>query len=73
MGGIQLLGGGNVLVTESTRGRAFEITREGEIVWEFFSPDVEGDGDERATFYRMTRIDEGMLAPHLWSGLVPRD
>lgn len=30
---------GNVLVTSMQNGRLFEVTREGEIVWEFFSPD----------------------------------
>jgi hypothetical protein len=31
---------GNVLITESTSGRLFEVTRDGEIVWEFITPDL---------------------------------
>jgi hypothetical protein len=37
-GGTQRLPNGNTLVCESTKGRIFEITREGEIVWEFINP-----------------------------------
>ena len=33
----QRLAGGNVFVVESNRGRIFETTQQGEIVWEFFS------------------------------------
>ena len=34
----QLLPNGNVLITESAGGRIFEITRSGEIVWQFYNP-----------------------------------
>jgi hypothetical protein len=34
----QLLPNGNVLITESCAGRILEVTREGEIVWEFRNP-----------------------------------
>ncbi len=34
----QMLPNGNVLISESMRGRIFEVTREKEIVWEFSSP-----------------------------------
>jgi hypothetical protein len=57
MGGIQILPNHNVLITESIRGRAFEITRSGEIVWEFINPDVEKKKQERAAIYRVERID----------------
>lgn len=40
----QLLPNGNVLITESDRGRLLEVTRDGEIVWEFINP---ARGDER--------------------------
>jgi hypothetical protein len=56
MGGVQGLPNGNVLVTESLRGHAFEITRSGELVWEFFNPDVDADKDKRATLYRVQRL-----------------
>jgi outer membrane protein assembly factor BamB len=45
-GSAQRLPGGNTLVTESDNGRAFEITPEGEIVWEFFNPHLAGENDE---------------------------
>ena len=42
-GGQQVLDNGNVLITESTAGRLLEVTRAGEIAWEFQNP-VELDG-----------------------------
>jgi hypothetical protein len=38
MSGAQLLANDNVLITEGATGRIFEITRAGEVVWEWFSP-----------------------------------
>ncbi len=38
MGNGQRLPNGNTLITESSFGRLFEVTREGEIVWEYVSP-----------------------------------
>jgi hypothetical protein len=63
MGGIQLLANGNLLVSESERGRAFEITREGDVVWEYYNPDVDEAAGARATFYRMMRVEPGALDP----------
>jgi hypothetical protein len=37
---------GNLLITESNNGRAFEVTRNGDIVWEFLSPHRAGDAGE---------------------------
>jgi len=34
----QRLPGGNTLITESDNGRAFEVTPDGEIVWEYYNP-----------------------------------
>jgi hypothetical protein len=42
MGKSQWLPNGNLLVTESMQGRAFEVTSYGSIVWEYF--DLVGDG-----------------------------
>ncbi len=42
----QRLENGNTLVTESDYGRAFELTPDGEIVWEFVSPHRTGESDE---------------------------
>ena len=36
--GCQRLPNGNTLITEACRGRIFEVSHEGEIVWEFASP-----------------------------------
>lgn len=68
MGGTQALGNGNVLITESTRGRVFEVTRKGEIVWEFFNPDTEEGA--RAGIYRMRRIGEQSLHADRWNEIV---
>ncbi|MHC4269784.1 MAG: arylsulfotransferase family protein [Planctomycetota bacterium] len=54
-GANQRLESGNTLITESTKGRVFEITKNGDIVWEFYNPDKEKNG-KRATIYRMMRI-----------------
>ena len=45
-GGVQRLANGNTLITESMGGRAFEVTRDGKIVWEFVSPHRAGDANE---------------------------
>ncbi|MCC6488311.1 MAG: hypothetical protein IT364_12505, partial [Candidatus Hydrogenedentes bacterium] len=37
-GAIHLLPNGNLFVVETTKGRAFEVTREKQIVWEYLSP-----------------------------------
>jgi hypothetical protein len=67
-GGNQPLPNGNVLITESNDGRAFEVTREGEIVWEFYNPDWQ-DG-KRAGMYRLVRLEE---APSWLGELVPQE
>lgn len=38
MGSAQRLANGNTLLCESAYGRVFEVTKEGEIVWEFINP-----------------------------------
>ena len=51
------LAGGNTLITESDGGRAFEVTPEGEIVWEFYSPHRAIDDPELiATLFEMVRL-----------------
>lgn len=59
MGGCQPLPGGNVLVTDSEAGRAFEVTRDRRVVWEFFNPALGGSG--RGTIYRMQRLSGGAV------------
>ena len=56
-GTAERLSGGNTLVTESDAGRAFEVTRDGEIVWEFYSPHRAGpDGEFISTLFEMVRL-----------------
>jgi hypothetical protein len=46
------------LITESERGRAFEITPAGEVVWEFVSPHRGGRNSELvATLFELVRLD----------------
>lgn len=48
---------GNTLITESDRGRSFEVTPDGEIVWEFVSPHRAGEDEELiATLFDLVRI-----------------
>ena len=48
---------GNTLVTESDYGRAFEIDRDGNIVWEFISPHRAGPRSELvATLFEVLRL-----------------
>jgi hypothetical protein len=55
----QPLPNGNILVTSSAKGQAFELTADGQIVWEFFHPDRAGD--ERRAIYRMIRYPAAMV------------
>lgn len=52
-GSCQKLPNGNVLITDSTHGRVFEVTPEGRMVWTFFNPDR--SHEKRGTFYRSSR------------------
>lgn len=54
-GACQRLPNGNTLITDSSQGRIFEITRDGEIVWDFYNP-LKARNGKRATIYRMSRI-----------------
>ena len=72
-GSAQRLPNGNTLIAESDKGRIFEITSSGEIVWEFYNPEVgefynaETGRDEhrRATIYRMMRFFDLERYPRL--------
>jgi hypothetical protein len=53
----QRLNNGNTLITESTKGRAFEVTSQGEIVWEFFNPHRTGKNKELiAGLFELIRV-----------------
>lgn len=55
-GGCQRLPNGNTLITEEYKGRVFEITKSGQIIWEYYTPYIKGT--TRASIYRMTRITD---------------
>jgi len=59
-GTAQRLPDGNTLVTESDRGRAFELTADGEIVWEYLNPHRTGEqGQLIATLFEAWRLPAG--------------
>jgi hypothetical protein len=53
-GGNQRLPNGNTLITCSDKGSAFEVTGDGEIVWEFLNTEI--DTNRRASIYHFMRI-----------------
>ncbi len=62
-GSAQRLANGNTLICEGDRGRTFEVTPGGEIVWEWLNPKME-EG-HRETVYRMVRLEPEMVAAAL--------
>ena len=70
-GGCQELPNGNILITESNKGRVFEITPEGKIVWEFFSEiSSKGETSVRRAIYRMMRLDPRIVEPLLKENIL---
>jgi outer membrane protein assembly factor BamB len=59
-GSSQRLPNGDTLICESDRGRVFEVTPEGETVWEFWNPELRGD--RRRGIYRLMRVDAAQVA-----------
>ena len=58
-GNISRLPNGNTLITESENGRAFEVTPQGKIVWEFFNPYRAGENNELiAALYDVVRFHQ---------------
>lgn len=56
-GSNQRLPNGNTLITETTKGRIFEVTPDGRTVWEFFNPNItDDDPPQREVIYRALRI-----------------
>ena len=56
-GSAQRLPGGTTLITESERGRALEVTAQGDIVWEFMSPHRAGPQNNLvATLFEVVRL-----------------
>lgn len=57
-GSEQRLSNGNTLIIEANKGRAFEVTTDKQIVWEFLNPNKTGkENDLIATIFAMYRID----------------
>ncbi len=59
-GASQRLPNGNTLITDSDSGRAFEVTVDGEVVWEFLSPNLDSH-DRRASIVRLYRYEEDFV------------
>ncbi len=71
-GGAQRLPNGNTMITDTVGGRVFEVTQDGELVWEFYTP-LPGDehlSTSRPTIYRMDRITDFETYPEL-KGMTP--
>ncbi len=63
----QRLANGNTLITESNTGRAFEVTPDKEIVWEFLNPFRAGKNNELvASLFDLVRFDKRMFAGQEW-------
>lgn len=62
-GSAQRLPNGNTLICEGDKGRCFEITRDGEVVWEWYNPDIEEE--RRVQTYRMMRYPPELIEPLL--------
>jgi hypothetical protein len=62
-GSAQRLPNGNTFICDGNNGRAFEVDRAGEIVWEWFDPNVRGGGREQ--LYRITRLSIEAVEPLL--------
>ncbi|MBL6756477.1 MAG: hypothetical protein ISQ11_08710 [Planctomycetes bacterium] len=62
----QRLPGGTTLITESERGHVLEVNRAGDLLWEYWNPEVRrtGDGREaRRRIYRMTAVPPSDVGP----------
>ncbi|MET9025957.1 arylsulfotransferase family protein [Nocardia sp. NPDC004168] len=61
-GGCEPLSSGNVLITDAQAGRAFEISRSGDVAWEWTVPDVYcPPRKSRATIYRFAAVPATVL------------
>ena len=66
---VQLLPNNNLLVTESEKGRVFELTPDKEIVWEYYHPEKQSTSNStdstrqgmRQEIYRMTKYDTSFI------------
>ena len=59
-GSCQRLGNGNTLISDTNAGRAFEVTPDKTIAWEFYNPHRAGKNNELiASLFEMIRISPG--------------
>lgn len=66
--GVQRLADGHTLICESDAGRIFEVTRDGAVVWDYYSPFWGGNPqNEGRHIYRATRYSDNEV-----SGLLAR-
>ncbi|HVY46080.1 MAG TPA: arylsulfotransferase family protein [Minicystis sp.] len=63
-GSVQRLPNENLLIGEEG-GRAFEITRAKEVVWEYYNPKFDKTGNARSGMYRIERILPEVVEPLL--------
>ncbi|HKJ24738.1 MAG TPA: arylsulfotransferase family protein [Myxococcota bacterium] len=63
-GAAQKLPNGNVLVSNSNEGEAFEVTRDGRVVWRFYHPVLDEEG-RRRVIVRMIRYPASQIDPLL--------
>jgi hypothetical protein len=69
-GSNQRLPNGNTLLTESDAGRAFEVTADGTVVWEYLSPYRAGEeGELVATLFEVVRLEPSFSLD--WRGGPP--
>ena len=59
-GSCQRLPNGNTLIAESNKGHVFEITKDGNLVWEFYTC-VRSRDQKRAAIYRIERVVDSEL------------
>jgi len=60
-GSANRLPNGNVLIADSDNGRLFEVTDDGDLVWEYLNPDTVSQG-KRMALYRTIPYDKKLIA-----------
>lgn len=63
-GSCQRLPNGNTLICSSDEGRVFEVTRDGDVVWDFYNPIRDAAGRRRG-IYRCERVPPAAVEPWL--------
>lgn len=61
LGSAQRLANGNTLITETEGGRAFEVTPDQKIAWEYLNPHTGNDGDLIACLCEVVRLDRASV------------